>query len=173
MTNDDLPQRNPLDLVLIEHVQSILREARRADASTMRQVVDGLNQLDNDANNTGTAIPIIDRWLAQSQDCAADPGELPLEQAHYVLGLHAGHGPTCRQYFAASAIADPDKLPARPRDNCEVGWFAFLPNPHWARGILDQHADCTPPCPRQHAATEYLAELDEQHADTTDEGEIR
>jgi hypothetical protein len=43
-----------------------------------------------------------DRWRSIHQNCADTPGPITsLEQARYVLTLHAGHGGGCRQYLAA------------------------------------------------------------------------
>lgn len=118
--------------------------------------------------DTDSTVPLIDRWLIQSQDCATDPGELPLDQARYVLGLHLGHGPHCWQYFAALEAVAPERVTGGVHENCAVGWFGFLPNPQWARAILDQHATCSPRCPRMEAAAEYLAGPEESPPDTAD-----
>lgn len=44
-------------------------------------------------------------------------------------------------------------------DHCTVGWFDYEPTPGWARGILNLHATCEPPCPRKLVAEQYLREL--------------
>jgi hypothetical protein len=42
-----------------------------------------------------------DLWRALHRDCAADPGPPTVDQARFVLTLHAGHGGHCHQYLGA------------------------------------------------------------------------
>lgn len=47
---------------------------------------------------------MADLWLAQYRDCSAEPIGLSPEKAHFLLRVHAGHGPSCRAYLAAAAF---------------------------------------------------------------------
>lgn len=44
-----------------------------------------------------------ERWALQHQFCADEPRISSIDQARYVLAVHAGHGPTCMQTLAAGA----------------------------------------------------------------------
>ncbi|ATL70343.1 hypothetical protein IU500_08740 [Nocardia terpenica] len=46
---------------------------------------------------------IRDRWLIDSRDCSHEPSDLDYDRARFILAVHAGHGPACRQYLAAAA----------------------------------------------------------------------
>lgn len=45
-----------------------------------------------------------DLWLSQYRDCACEPLCLTVEKARFVIAVHAGHGPACREYLGASAF---------------------------------------------------------------------
>ncbi|QIS21101.1 hypothetical protein [Nocardia terpenica] len=52
--------------------------------------------------NTAT----VDLWRLRHQFCEDEPPPITdLNEARFVLGEHAGHGPDCLQYFAALARA--------------------------------------------------------------------
>ncbi|MBL1079847.1 hypothetical protein JK358_36155 [Nocardia sp. 2] len=52
-----------------------------------------------------------DLWLAQYRDCGCEPLCLTMEKARFVLAVHAGHGPACREYLGASAfVAETERL---------------------------------------------------------------
>jgi hypothetical protein len=50
-----------------------------------------------------TYLAQVDLWRIQHRDCTADVPPTSLEQARFVLGDHAGHGPRCLQCLAAAA----------------------------------------------------------------------
>ncbi|WP_141717758.1 hypothetical protein [Nocardia altamirensis] len=50
-----------------------------------------------------TSSDMRDLWNARHRDCTIDPMDLDLELAQFVRSTHAGHGPGCQQYLAASA----------------------------------------------------------------------
>lgn len=52
-----------------------------------------------------TSLDTRDLWSSRHADCAAEPA-LPLDPdlARFLCGMHAGHGPECRQYLAAAAF---------------------------------------------------------------------
>ncbi len=47
---------------------------------------------------------MTDLWLAQYRDCSTEPIGLSAEKAHFLLVVHAGHGPACRPYLAAASF---------------------------------------------------------------------
>ncbi|WP_330179614.1 hypothetical protein OHB26_24575 [Nocardia sp. NBC_01503] len=42
--------------------------------------------------------------MSQYRDCACEPLCLTVEKARFVIAVHAGHGPACREYLGASAF---------------------------------------------------------------------
>lgn len=50
-----------------------------------------------------TSLDLRDLWRSQHDDCGVEPMDLDLDLARFVRSAHAGHGPDCRQYLAASA----------------------------------------------------------------------
>ncbi|MBF6296479.1 hypothetical protein IU459_02855 [Nocardia amamiensis] len=51
-----------------------------------------------------TSLDMQDLWRTQHRDCTAEPTtDLDLDRALFIRGVHAGHGPECRQYLAAAA----------------------------------------------------------------------
>ncbi|WP_040774795.1 hypothetical protein [Nocardia pneumoniae] len=46
-----------------------------------------------------------DLWATRYRDCAAEPTDLDLERARFILGEHAAHGGTCLPYLAAMAYS--------------------------------------------------------------------
>ncbi|MFG1794104.1 hypothetical protein [Nocardia sp. NPDC049149] len=46
-----------------------------------------------------------ERWRVQHLHCRDESAPGSLDEAHYVLSTHAGHGPACLQYLAAAAYA--------------------------------------------------------------------
>ncbi|WP_454194604.1 hypothetical protein [Nocardia sp. Marseille-Q1738] len=46
-----------------------------------------------------------DLWAAQYRDCAAEPTDLDLDRARFILNDHAAHGGRCLQYLAAMAYS--------------------------------------------------------------------
>lgn len=58
-----------------------------------------------------TSLDTRDLWNARHSNCAVEPTDLDEDLAHYLRGVHAGHGPECRQYLAASAYClNPDHM---------------------------------------------------------------
>jgi hypothetical protein len=43
----------------------------------------------------------IDLWRDRHRYCADTPSLDSLDEARYILGEHAGHGPGCSQFLAA------------------------------------------------------------------------
>ncbi|MFI6363837.1 hypothetical protein ACIBG0_13935 [Nocardia sp. NPDC050630] len=50
-----------------------------------------------------TSLDRRDLWSTQHRDCSAEPMDLDLDLARFICSTHAGHGPDCHQYLAASA----------------------------------------------------------------------
>ncbi|WP_330227944.1 hypothetical protein OHA40_17115 [Nocardia sp. NBC_00508] len=44
-------------------------------------------------------------WAAQYRDCGAEPTDLDLDRARFILADHAAHGGRCLQYLAAMAYS--------------------------------------------------------------------
>lgn len=52
-----------------------------------------------------TSLDMRDLWGSRYGNCSAEPDlEIDRERAQFIRSIHAGHGPTCRQYLAASAF---------------------------------------------------------------------
>lgn len=50
-----------------------------------------------------TSLDMRDLWSTQHRDCTIEPLDLDMDLAQFVRSTHAGHGPDCCQYLAASA----------------------------------------------------------------------
>ncbi|MFI2477809.1 MULTISPECIES: hypothetical protein [Nocardia] len=46
-----------------------------------------------------------DLWAVQYRDCAAEPTDLDLDRARFILHTHAAHGGGCLPYLAAMAYS--------------------------------------------------------------------
>ncbi|WP_040772828.1 hypothetical protein [Nocardia pneumoniae] len=46
-----------------------------------------------------------DLWAARYRDCAAEPTDLDLDRARFILAEHAAHGDRCLPYLAAMAYS--------------------------------------------------------------------